>query len=191
ARAGGTADLVLVTIVGDRATPYRLARGGAFVIGRSRDCDVRIDDPSISRRHACITVGDTITVEDLGGLNGTKVRGRALKKDERVEIAVGEAIDVGTVMLVLQRGAPDEAKPVRAAAGDAMARLHALVERIAVGTLPVLITGETGAGKEVLAEEIHRRSPRAKGPFVRINCAAVAENLLESELFGYERAAFT
>src|SRR5439155_24229865 len=126
-----------------------------------------------------------------GGLNGTKVRGRVLKEGERVEVAIGDAIDIGTIMLVLQRAAPDEATAPPAAAGEAMARLHALVDRIAVGTLPVLITGETGAGKEVLAEAIHRRSPRAKGPFVRINCAAVAENLLESELFGYEKAAFT
>jgi len=183
-------DLVLVTIVGDRATPYRLARRGAFVIGRSRDCDLRIDDPSISRRHARITVEESITVEDLGGLNGTKVRGRTLGKAERVEVVIGETIDIGTVMLVLQRGAADEAATPRRA-GEAMTRLYALVDRIAVGTLPVLITGETGAGKEVLAEEIHRRSPRAKGPFVRINCAAIAENLLESELFGYEKAAFT
>src|SRR4051794_30972245 len=144
----GPGDLVLVAIVGDRATPYRLGRRGAFVIGRSRDCDVRIDDPSISRRHTRVTVEDSIVVEDLGGLNGTKVRGRALGKGERVEVAIGEAIDIGTVMLVLQRGVPDAVAAPPAVGGNAMAQLHALVDRIAIGTLPVLIAGETGAGKE-------------------------------------------
>jgi two-component system, NtrC family, response regulator AtoC len=188
----GPGDLVLVAISGDRATPYRLAGRGPFVVGRSRDADVRIDDPSISRRHVRICVGERLEVEDLGGTNGTRVRNRALGNGEKVEVAIGEVIDAGSVLLVLQRGAAERpATSSRAAPGDAMTRLHALVERIAVGTLPVLIAGETGAGKEVLAEEIHRRSPRAKGPFVRINCAAVAETLLESELFGHEKGAFT
>jgi DNA-binding NtrC family response regulator len=183
-------DLILVAIVGDRATPYRLGRRGNFVIGRSRECDVRIEDPSLSRRHVSISVGDTITVEDLGGLNGTRVRGTALGAGKRAEIAVGEVIDAGSVMLVLQRGGA-EPQPEAPAPSDAMTRLSALVDRIAVGTLPVLITGETGAGKEVLAEQIHQRSPRRRAPLVRINCAAVAESLLESELFGHEKAAFT
>jgi DNA-binding NtrC family response regulator len=179
-------ELVLVAISGDRATTYRI--GSSFVVGRSRDCAVRIDDPSISRKHARFTVGERLTVEDLGGLNGTRVRGKALK-NQTAEIAVGEAIDIGTVMLVLQRVVGEETP--RAEVSDAMARVHALVDRVAAGTLPVLITGETGSGKEVLAEEIHKKSPRKKGPLVRINCAAVAENLIESELFGHEKSAFT
>ncbi len=73
----------------------------------------------------------------------------------------------------------------------AMRALYATAERVAAGNINVLILGETGAGKEILAQTIHRRSKRAGGPFVGFNCAAFTESLLDSELFGYERGAFT
>jgi DNA-binding NtrC family response regulator len=73
----------------------------------------------------------------------------------------------------------------------AMAEIHRMVERIAIGTISVLLLGETGVGKEVMAEAVHRRSLRAAMPFLRLNCAALAETLLESELFGHEKGAFT
>ncbi|MBL8955085.1 MAG: sigma 54-interacting transcriptional regulator [Myxococcaceae bacterium] len=74
---------------------------------------------------------------------------------------------------------------------DAMAALYRLVDRIAPSTLSVLVLGETGAGKEVLAGEIHKRSKRNGKPFLRLNCAALHEQLLESELFGHVKGAFT
>ena len=72
-----------------------------------------------------------------------------------------------------------------------MQDLYTLAARIATGTISVLILGETGVGKELLAEHIHKSSPRAARPYVRLNCGAISESLLESELFGHERGAFT
>ncbi len=73
----------------------------------------------------------------------------------------------------------------------AMAEVMETIQRVAATTVPVLITGESGVGKELVAREIHQRSDRSKGPFVKINCAALPANLLEGELFGFERGAFT
>jgi two-component system, NtrC family, response regulator AtoC len=83
------------------------------------------------------------------------------------------------------------AAPPRELHGGKMQDLHRLAECVAAGNISVLLLGETGAGKEVLAETIHRISPRRAAPFLRLNCAALSETLLESELFGHERGAFT
>jgi two-component system response regulator AtoC len=73
----------------------------------------------------------------------------------------------------------------------AMQKLFQLVDRVAPGTITVLLIGETGVGKEVVAQAIHERSPRRHRPYLRLNCSAFAENLLESELFGHEAGAFS
>jgi DNA-binding NtrC family response regulator len=95
---------------------------------------------------------------------------------------------------------PAESPPAPAAApaeqgmlalAPRMRELYAQLQQVAASPLSVLIFGETGAGKEIVARELHRRSPRASGPFLPLNCAALNEQLLEAELFGYERGAFT
>jgi DNA-binding NtrC family response regulator len=90
-------------------------------------------------------------------------------------------------------GAPGARRPAAPAIATdpKMQHVMRLVERVAPSPITVLIVGETGAGKEVIAEAIHRRGPRASGPFVRLNCAALTESLVESELFGHEHGAFT
>jgi DNA-binding NtrC family response regulator len=72
-----------------------------------------------------------------------------------------------------------------------MLRLRQLIERVAPTDATVLITGENGTGKEMVARELYRRSPRRQNPFIKVNCAAVSENLIESEFFGHERGSFT
>lgn len=72
-----------------------------------------------------------------------------------------------------------------------MVEIFETIKRVAPTTTTVLITGETGTGKELIAHAIHRNSPRKNNPFIKINCAAIPENLMESELFGYEKGAFT
>ena len=81
--------------------------------------------------------------------------------------------------------------PVIIVADDAMRELHRIVDLVAKGELSVVLLGETGTGKDILADAIHRRSPRASSAYVRVNCGALPYALLESEMFGHERGAFT
>jgi DNA-binding NtrC family response regulator len=103
--------------------------------------------------------------------------------------------DATTAIDLVQRARHDVAPATGAAVGSpghpSMARLQALVARVAPGNISVLLLGETGVGKEVLAERIHQLSPRGTSPLLRLHCAALSETLLESELFGHERGAFT
>jgi DNA-binding NtrC family response regulator len=91
----------------------------------------------------------------------------------------------------VKRSAAASALPQVVVRSAKMRELHELIERVAQGRINVLLLGETGVGKEVLAEAVHRHSPRAERPFLRLNCGAFTEALLESELFGHERGAFT
>lgn len=91
----------------------------------------------------------------------------------------------------MRRGGTRVAPPGLIVEDVRMRELYALIDRIAQGNINVLILGETGVGKEVVARQVHERSPRARGPFQAINCAALPESLVEGELFGYVRGAFS
>jgi two-component system, NtrC family, response regulator AtoC len=322
---GGGTDLTipgrleLCVISNGAMTTHALPDAGAIAIGRSSTCEIAVNDESMSRRHAVLTLGETITIEDLGSVNGTVARGARIQPGRAVAISVGELVGLGTASIIVQRrtrtarprrvwtheqftarleeecareersGAPfalirlqfsfrAPANVVEEALGellrdsdilgrhgphqyevllpdvtpanaeDAMRRiertlserglgcraslaccprdgqtaaqldaraalpvthdpttagtaivvadprmrdLYRLVEQIAVSDISVLLLGETGVGKEVLARAVHAASPRASGPFVELNCAALTEPLLESELFGHEKGAFT
>ena len=108
-----------------------------------------------------------------------------LEAEARIRALLDETADLRSELEALQ-GFEDivgESSTLRQALAD--------VERVASGDTNVLVTGETGTGKELFARAIHRRSPRADGPLVKVNCAAVAANLQESEFFGHEKGAFT
>ncbi|MBK8251238.1 MAG: sigma 54-interacting transcriptional regulator [Polyangiaceae bacterium] len=184
-------ELRLLVIEGDNAKSYALPTRGVVTVGRSEDCEVRIDHPSLSRRHACIEIDNGIWIRELGSTNGTRLGGRRLRPEERVPLPPGELVEIGPIIAVVQGAAGDHTTTINDNNAAVMERVRKLCDRVAVGTLPVLILGETGVGKEVLAERLHEKSPRRDRPLVRLNCAALSESLFESELFGHERGAFT
>lgn len=173
----------------------RLPQRAELVIGRAAECDVVIDDASVSRRHAILDASGSL--RDLKSRNGTTVAGKRLQPGESVPLGVGGIAEVGSATVVLVAARPVRANHAAApreeelAHDPTMRHLYGLLELVGPSDLPVLILGETGVGKEVFAEAVHRRSRRAKATFLRINCAGLTGSLLESELFGYERGAFT
>jgi len=202
---GGDGGLALLVSSAAGVAFHSLPPEGTVVLGRVGTCDIPIDDESLSRRHAAIHVeGGAVSVEDLGSTNGTHVNGVALPRGQRQPLAIGAGVELGDVTVVLQRAsralggvAEKPARNARTLEGDviihdpATARLFKMLDVIAPSMLPVLVLGETGAGKEVFAEAVHRGSPRVGAPYLRLNCAALPESVLEGELFGYERGAFT
>jgi two-component system, NtrC family, response regulator AtoC len=182
-----------------------------WLIGRSSGCAVRIEDPAVSRRHAQLYPrADRVEVEDLGSSNGTwlvrsgigaapHTNERRLVAYERTRLRVGDTLRVGDALIELSWLLPSDprrarrdssAPPSPVLVDPAMQGVYDLVTRAARRDLSVLVLGETGVGKKLIAQTIHRGSPRAEGPFLILNCAAVPESLLESELFGHEEDAF-
>jgi transcriptional regulator with GAF, ATPase, and Fis domain len=173
------------------------AAGRTLTLGSAPDNDLVLNDPLVSRRHCEIELAESgFRVRDLGSTNGVRIAGARVYDaayDADSELALGET----RISISLLSGTEDREQSSALRFGDLlgcsskMRQLFADLERLAPSQLSVLIEGETGAGKDVVAESIHRASARSEGPYVVFDCGAVAPTLIESELFGHERGAFT
>jgi two-component system response regulator HydG len=166
-----------------------------LLIGQNAGCAIRLSDACVSRRHAALDVTETLKITDLASTNGTFVDGVSI-----IEAVVrpGQCIRTGnTVFRVEAAFVPDNDTAFEEGFGRFLGssaevrRLYPVFKKLAVSAVPLLIEGETGTGKEVLAEAIHEASPRSTGPFLVFDCTTVAASIIESELFGHERGAFT
>ncbi len=167
------------------------------LVGTAAACAVRLVDRTVSRRHVALdAVGRRVRITDLGSTNGTTVNGISVTE---AFLEGGEVVTVGATSFRLERetsGARVQLAsgvqfgPVLGASTE-MRRLYPLCERLAHSDVPVLIEGEPGTGKTLLAEAIHHEGGRAGGPFIVLDCSAIPSNLLELELFGHEAGAFS
>jgi DNA-binding NtrC family response regulator len=159
--------------------------------------DLRLTDDTVSRHHCEIVArGDCYVVRDLGSTNGTFVDGVRVFE---APLGVGARLCIGDTELLFE--ATHTWVPIGESQSEHFGELYGssismrtvftLLERVASVSLTCLVVGETGTGKELAARAIHEFSNRANGPFVILDCGAVNENLIEAELFGHERGAFT
>jgi two-component system, NtrC family, response regulator AtoC len=194
---------------------YRLQTAGTVRLGRDRRVnDIEIEDTSVSRHHAVLHIGSKLRIEDKSSRNGTEVYqpGKYSETDTTIhhrpqsncsfDVEVGDRIKLGSVILVVRKAMFE---PEKGTSGPRMwtsaptvsdPLMEALYEdvREAAQTsmrLSILIFGETGAGKESVAREIHDASPRKSRPFIAVNCTQFTDTLVESALFGYVKNAFS
>lgn len=174
---------------------------GRLLVGKSEACELRLTDPLVSRRHCAVEATSRgLRVVDLGSSNGTW-NGRTAIVDAFV--SPGDALRVGGTSIAVEPApaAPSDTVGPHVSndvafgrvvgASLVMRKLYGLCARLAASDVPVVIEGETGTGKELLAEALHEQGPRAKGPFIVFDCTSVPPTLAESTLFGHERGAFT
>ena len=176
---------------------YWESDGDRCAIGSHRSNDVVIEDPTVSRFHCEIRVdGHGPRLRDLESVNGTIVDGT---KIHDCQLHGGALLRIGRSTLRFELAAAQNELPVskqvrfgRMVGKSVAARsTFALLERAAATDVTVLLNGETGTGKQIAAEAIHERSDRADKPFITVDCGSLPGNLLESELFGHEKGAFT
>ncbi|HEY3667252.1 MAG TPA: sigma 54-interacting transcriptional regulator [Polyangiaceae bacterium] len=194
---GAQSDELLLVVVSGSARGKRVKLGERLTVGKAADNDLVLPDDTVSRHHCELERTPLgIIVRDLGSTNHTRV-GRTAVREAVIES--GSTIVVGSVELLL-RGEPNRTQVLPSEAtsfGEAlgtslsMRQIFGVLERIAPTDASVLLEGETGTGKDVLARSIHQISTRKDQPFVVVDCGAVSYNLIESELFGHERGAFT
>jgi transcriptional regulator with GAF, ATPase, and Fis domain len=181
--------------------PSRGARvhieGGVARVGSAGGNHLALADTTVSRVHCELRAqSDVIVVKDCGSTNGTFVEGVRLRDGA---VKAGTTVRVGNSAFRIEAAGAASFLPVseRTSFGElvgaslAMRRVYAVLERIAGTSATLLIEGETGTGKDVVARSLHAASPRAERPFVPVDCGAIPETLVESELFGHVRGAFS
>jgi len=199
---GGNARLeyrgfTLTVVDGPDAGPPAAFETRAVEVGTDPGCDLVLTDRTASRRHCQLEVTeDGYRLTDSGSRNGTRLAGC------RVGWAMlepGTVFQVGTTKVRFDVGEGSHGVELSGAiqfgrmvgVSPAMRELFALLTKVARGDATVLLEAESGSGKELAAQAVHEASPRSEGPFEVFDCAAVPHNLVESELFGHEKGAFT
>ncbi len=174
-----------------------VGNGERMIVGTDPTADFRLADPTISRTHCELVVTDgRVLVRDLGSRNGTFVNGVSVVA---AHLSTGSVIQVGRTKFVFDAGRADTAitRTNRDRFGSlvggspAMQKVFEILEHAAASDVTVLIQGETGTGKDLAANSLHNASERRSAPFIVVDCSAISTHLLESELFGHERGAYT
>lgn len=188
------ASFVLVVVQGqdagarlviDASNPSRV------LVGTSPSCELRLADREVSRRHAAFDVdGQRLRLTDVGSTNGTFVNGIAVMD---AFLVGGEAVQVGVTVLRVERTGsrvPAVSQDLRfgrmLGGSQEMRRLYPTCLRLALSPVPLIVEGETGTGKELLAEALHEAGPRSAGPFVVLDCGTIPPGMAEALLFGAE-----
>ncbi len=168
-----------------------------FTVGKDESSDLVLTDPTVSREHLVIeSTEGAFLVRDLQSTNGTWIDHLRIRE---AYLRPGIVLRAGNVQLRFDplfkrvEVAPSAAERFGSLVGRSvrMRQIFTLLERVAITEGTVVILGETGSGKSAVAKAIHDASPRRGGPLVTVDCGAIAENLIESELFGHEKGSFT
>ena len=191
--------LSFVLIVQKPSGPERHVIEGTVLLGSHAENDVVIDATGVSRYHLEVCAeSNAVLIRDVGSKNGTFYNGARITE---VRVGAGAVLRIGgpagtEVNVELTQApqiAPSDAQQFGPLVGSSasMRSVFTVLERTAPSTATILIAGETGTGKELVAQAVHGASPRKNGPFVVVDCGAIPHNLIESELFGHTKGAFT
>ncbi|MFN0062448.1 MAG: sigma 54-interacting transcriptional regulator [Myxococcaceae bacterium] len=167
-------------------------RGDTLTLGKDADNDIVIEDPFVSSHHLRIQrQGAQFLVTDKHSKNGTYFAGARIYE---ALVPIHATLRLGDTHLTLEpmaSGRSDTHFEGMVGNDPAIRQLAELIERVAPSNAAVAVLGESGTGKELVARALHARSERSNAPFIPVNCAAISRELVESELFGHEKGAFT